>query len=215
MTALGLSAGSILPAQAIIVDGKITGGSVMNNSGHFLELGGASEFVVGNDNFDTPNLYAFNEDQNIVINKPLSFDIGPGNNPLPVGTEVASHYIFFDPKNLETIQASIEFDSPVLAIMTSTDNLDNSDFLANNNITYLNPNLRGLENVDDKVTIDSSNPNVIHIDFQARRPGDYIRVLTASSAGAESCAEIKDSPILSLTGETISPTVEIDELGQN
>ncbi len=172
-------------AQATIIGGSVTGGTAFTAGGTFVNLtvplsnpfGPANS--VGNDNFQSPNLYGFNEDQNILLGAPLVTNVGI--NPLPAGTTVASHYIFFDPRPTQSIVGTVNFDSNVLAIITSTNTLLASDFLANTGVNYLNPGLRGLE-VGDSVTI--SGPNQILFDTTASSPGDYVRVLTAFSPAA-------------------------------
>jgi hypothetical protein len=86
---------------------------------------------------------------------------------------VASHYIFFDPGPRLHIIGTVDFDSNVLAIITSTANLAASDFLANTGVNYLNPGARGLE-AGDSVTI--SGPRQILFDTFASSPGDCVRV---------------------------------------
>jgi hypothetical protein len=63
----------------------------------------------------------------------------------------------FDPGPATEIIGVVEFNSHVLAIITSTENLAASDFLANTGVRYLSPSARGLES------------------------GDYVRVLTEFS----------------------------------
>jgi hypothetical protein len=65
---------------------------------------------------------------------------------------VASHYVFFDPGPSQNVIGTVDFDSDVLAIITTTDHLATSDFLANTGVNYLNPGQRGLE-PGDSVTI--------------------------------------------------------------
>ena len=98
-----------------------------------------------------------------------------------IGTTVASHYVFFDPNGTTSIDGTVDFDSDVLAIISSTANLGASDFLANTGVNYLDPTLRGLEAGDD-VTI--SGPRQIRFDTTASSPGDYVRVLTVFSPSA-------------------------------
>lgn len=167
-------------ATATIIDGDVTGGSAFTNGGVFQKLFPPIGDL-GQDNFQSNNLFGFDEDQNITLGAPLAANIGL--SPLPAHTEVASHYVFFDPGPFRQVVGFVEFDAEVLAVMTSTANLAASDFLANVSANYLNPGARGLE-AGDGVTIDGGNPHRINLDFTASSPGDYIRVLTAFSPGA-------------------------------
>jgi hypothetical protein len=174
-----------VPAAATIISGTVTGGSALTAGGTFVKLTPplnnpfGSPDSVGNDNFQSPNLFAFDEDQNIVLTAPLTVDVG--SSPIPAGTIVASHYVFFDPGPSERVIGTVNFDSDVLAILTSTTHLAGSDFLANTGVNYLNPGQRGLE-AGDSVTI--NGPRQILFDTTASSPGDYVRVLTAFSPGA-------------------------------
>jgi hypothetical protein len=163
----------------------VTGGSAQTAGGTFVKLTvplsnlfGTPDSV-GDDNFQSPNLFGFDEDQNILLTAALTVDVGA--NPIPAGTTVASHYIFFDPGPSQHVIGTVNFDSDVLAIITSTTHLAASDFLANTGVNYLNPGNRGLE-AGDSVTI--SGAKQILFDTSASSPGDYVRVLTAFSPGA-------------------------------
>lgn len=79
------------------------------------------------------------------------------------------------------ITGTVEFDSDIVAIITSRDNLIASDGLVNLSANYLSPDLRGLE-AGDGVTI--TGARTISVDFFANSPGDYIRVLTQFSPAA-------------------------------
>lgn len=175
-----------LPAAATITGGTVTGGTAQAAGGTFVKLTVplANPFgppdSVGNDNFQSPNLYGFDEDQNILLTAPLVVDVG--GSPIPAGTTVASHYIFFDPGPSQHMVGTVDFDSDILGIITTTTDLSASDFLANTGVDYLNPGARGLE-AGDSVTM--SGPRQILFDTFASSPGDYVRVLTAfSPAGA-------------------------------
>jgi hypothetical protein len=177
-------------SNATIVGGAATAGDAMVRGGEFetltLPLSNPSgqPNSVGNDNFDSNNFFAFDEDQNIVLTSPLQVDLlaSTGNSgSLAAGTTVASHYLFFDPGPSRHIVGTVDFDSAVLAVITSTANLAASDFLAQTGVDYLNPRLRGLE-ARDVVTI--TGLQQIEVDFRASSPGDYIRVLTDFSPGA-------------------------------
>jgi len=54
---------------------------------------------VGQDNFDSDNLFAFDEDQNIMLVEPIRVDIGGKDGFISAGNIVASHYVFFDSLN--------------------------------------------------------------------------------------------------------------------
>jgi len=185
LVVLGLSLALFGHASATIVGGSVTGGTAFGAGSTFVELTPplANPFgppnSVGDDTFQSPDLFAFDEDQNIILAAPLFVDVG--SSPLPIGTTVASHYVFFDPGPTQTIIGTVDFDADVLAIITSTTLLLSSDFLANTGVNYLNPGLRGLE-AGDSVTI--SGARQIRFDTSASTPGDYVRVLTARSPGA-------------------------------
>ena len=134
---------------------------------------------VGSNNFQSPDLYGFDEDQNILLASALTVDVGM--SPIPAGTEVASHYVFFDSGPGRSIVGTVGFDSDVLGIILSTGTLAASDFLAHTGVNHLNPGQRGLEG-GDSVTI--RGPRQILFDTAASNPGDYIRVLTEFSPGA-------------------------------
>ena len=179
-----------VPAGATIINGTVTGGTAFTSGGIFVKLsvplsnpfGPANS--VGNDNFQSPNLFGFDEDQNILLAASLVVDVGA--SPIAAGTTVASHYIFFDPGPTENVVGTVNFDSDVLGIMTSTGTLAASDFLANTGVNYLNPSLRGLE-AGDSVTI--SGPRQILFSTSASSPGDYVRVLTKFSPAAAAVPE--------------------------
>lgn len=171
-------------ANATIISGTVTGGSALAAGGTFVKLTvplanpfGAPNSV-GNDTFQSPNLYGFDEDQNIHVTSDLTPNVG---SIITAGSTVASHYVFFDPLNTLQMKGTVTFDSKVLGIFTSTSTLSATDFLANTGVNYLNPGLRGLE-AGDYATITGTNQ--ISVDVTASSPGDYIRVLTAYSPGA-------------------------------
>ena len=188
---LSISMGTLLlllavePVSATIISGDVTGGTALAAGGTFIKLtvplanplGPPNS--VGNDTFQTPNLYGFDEDQNIVLPANLIVDVG--SSPIAAGSTVASHYIFFDPGPSQSIIGTVNFDSDVLAIITTTNHLAASDFLANTGVNYLNPGARGLE-PGDSVTI--SGTRQITFDTTASTPGDYVRVLTVFSPHA-------------------------------
>lgn len=183
---LVILAGMTQNADAIILSGNLSGGSAANNGGTFQNITGFAG-TVGNNNFQDNNLYGFDEDQNILLGSALAADVGLTS--IAANTVVASHYIFFDPGPSRRAIGSVLFDAPILAIITSTGNLAASDFLINNSVTYLNPGLRGLESNTDSVSISAGNLFQMELDWRASTPGDYVRVITETSPGANAVPE--------------------------
>ncbi len=170
---------SASPAMATVLDGQIL---YQHGQGSFVKLDPSTPFAVGFDTFDDDNLYAFDEDQNIVLVEPIRVDIGGENGVIPQGTVVASHYVFFD--SLDGVQQGyVDFDAPVLGIAAFQRTMAATDFLANTEVRYISVELRGLED-GDLVWIDEQNPNRIWVSWAGSSPGDYIRVFTARSAAA-------------------------------
>jgi hypothetical protein len=180
---------SAIPATATVTGGAIIAGPP---GAKFIKLSiplpnpVGPPNSVGQDTFELPNLYVFDEDQNIKLKSSLRTDVG--KNPIPAGTVVASHYVFFDPGPGQEILGTVDFDSKVVAIITSTNNLAASDFLANTGVHYLNPAARGLE-PGDSASI--SGPNQITFDTRASSPGDYVRVLTEFSPRANRITSVR------------------------
>src|SRR5579862_5466878 len=140
--ATALSCSLAVSASATIISGSVTGGSALTAGGTFVKLTpplgnpfGPPDSV-GNDNFQSPNLFGFDETQNVVLTAPLTVDVG--TSPIPAGTKISSHYVFFDPGPGENVIGTVTFNADVLAIITSTATLAASDFLANSAVNYLN-----------------------------------------------------------------------------
>lgn len=176
LVALALSASS---ANAVVIDGRIIN---QTGQGEFEVLDPSAGFTVGDDNFNTCNLYAFDEDQNIILSEPIRVDIGGQDGMIAQGIEVASHYVFFDSIN-GTHYGYVDFDAPILGIAAYQDTMGATDFLANTEVTYIGETLRGLER-GDRVWIDGGTPTRLWVYWAGSSPGDYIRVFTARSVGA-------------------------------
>ena len=65
--------------------------------------------IIGRNTYQDGSLYPFDERQNVVLTMALTVDDladgsggGLGAGFLPVGTEVSSHYVFFDPETSVT-----------------------------------------------------------------------------------------------------------------
>ncbi len=167
-------------AFATIVTGSVTGGTSTGGVFELLDPIPAG-LTVGNNNQQSPNLFGFNEDQNIAITSTITVDVG--TNPVN-GNIVASHYIFFDPVLTRRIIGWVDFDADIYGIITGSANLAASDFLANTGVNYVGSTLRGLE-PGDSASIDPTMANRLLINFRAGSPGDYIRVLTMRSPRAD------------------------------
>lgn len=165
-------------AHAIVTDGGIIR---QNGQGVFMKLDTDVPFDVGNDNFDDDNLYAFDEDQNIILERPIQVDIGGENGFIPAETEVASHYVFFD--SLSGIHIGfVDFDAPILGIAAFQDTMGATDFLANTSVNYIGTELRGLER-GDQIWVDEDDPHRLWVYWAGSSPGDYVRVFTRRSIG--------------------------------
>ena len=182
-------------SYATITGGSVTGGTAFTAGGVFEDLSPppllnpfCAPNSVGANCHQSPNLFGFNEDQNILLTAPLAVDDIDGDGEVDDGAElpkdstVASHYIFFDPGPSQRVIGCVEFDALVVATIFLTDNLADSDFLANTGVNYLNPGLRGFEQPPDIATFSG---NQVCVDFTASSPGDYFRVLTDFSPAAD------------------------------
>lgn len=177
--AIALSHAPTAP-RAMVVDGAVTGGTAHAKGGAFTVLDPATAFRVDKDTHQRFDLYAFDEDQNIIA--PALFPVDIGTAPAP-GDIVASHYVFFDPRRGSQV-GFVDFDADIYGVATSTETMAASDFLANSGVTYLSPNNRGLEAGDDRVWIDPADPRRLWVEWSASSPGDYMRVFTHASPGA-------------------------------
>jgi len=185
---------SLNDAYATITSGSVDSGTAKDAGGVFVKVsppipgdGTCAPNSVGDNCQMSPNLFGFDEDQNIVLAVPLTVNDSTGDGVsdgavLPIGTTVASHYVYFDPDPSQDIQGCVNFDSPIVATIFLTNQLASSDFLANTGVNYLNPTLRGFELNQDLATFSG---NQVCVDFTASKPGDYFRVLTEFSPGAE------------------------------
>ncbi|WP_372572892.1 hypothetical protein [Ruegeria jejuensis] len=166
-------------ALATVLDGRILRQS---GSGAFVKLDTTTPFDVGADNFNTDNLYAFDEDQNITLDAPIRVDIGGEGGEIPAGMVVASHYVFFDSYN-GIHYGYVDFDAPILGVAALPASMDATDFLANTSVNYISTDLRGLE-PGDYVWIEEEDPFRLWVYWAGSSPGDYIRVFTSQSPAA-------------------------------
>ncbi|MEM7466409.1 MAG: hypothetical protein AAF387_05930 [Pseudomonadota bacterium] len=172
------------PAQQTLT-GAVTGGDSFTSGGVFIELCDPIGNV-GNNNYQTDDLFAFAEQRGTQLAGDLMVDEGP-NAVIPVGTNIDSYYVAYDPSFSSDIEGTITFPKPILGVLTTQDSLNASDDgnpidLGNPTANYLNPSLRGLEENADSVSV---NGNELTISFDANTPGDYIRVITESTVVPE------------------------------
>ena len=166
-----------LPAAADIIGGGLW---QQAGQGRFVILDPGAGFAVGADTFDDDNLYAFPEVQGIALGADLAVEIGTG--PIPAGTPVDSHYVFFDSVDGHHF-GFVQFDAPILGVATSQASMAATDRFGHPDITYLSPSLRGLE-TGDEVWIDADDPTRLLVLWAGSSPGDYIRVFTLASDAA-------------------------------
>ncbi len=167
------------PAAATVVGGEIL---QQRGNGQFIKLETENPFSVGFDTFNDDNLYAFDEDQNILLERSIRVDIGGDRGVIEAGTVVASHYVFFD-GFVGAHYGFVDFDAHILGIAALENTMAATDFLANTSVNYISPELRGLE-WGDYVWIDEDDPKRLWVSWVSSSPGDYIRVFTAKSIGA-------------------------------
>lgn len=167
---------SVAPASAAIISGSITGGSVLG-SGSFVELDPTQAFSVGQDSFNTNNLYAFDEAQDFTLTQDLITNLGLAN--IAAGTRVSSHFVFFDPQATQTLQGTIVFDAPVIAAITLRPGLIASNYLRAPAVNYLMPAAVGIDPGVDFLTLGSPDAKSLRLNsFTSDSPGDHFRVIT-------------------------------------
>ncbi|MEM8755100.1 MAG: hypothetical protein AAGF90_19210 [Pseudomonadota bacterium] len=171
------------PASAYVLGGGI---EKQVGQGGFVKLDPKDGFAVGADTFDDDNLYAFDENQNILLERDIRVDvaapeIAEDGGVIRAGQVVASHYVFFD--SIDGVHIGyVDFDAPILGVAAFQGTMGATDFLADTDVTYLNPELRGLER-GDYVWIDPEDPHRLRVFWAGSSPGDFVRVFTARSPG--------------------------------
>lgn len=172
-----------------VAGGAVTGGRGVSAGAVFMKLHpplpnkNGPRNSVGKNSFNEPNLYAFDEGQNLVLgSEPLVLDIVPegGSTVLPPGTVVSSHFVFYDPAD-NNILGYVDFTTDIIGVMERRERQTEIDPFVRTDVIYLDPRLRGLEG-RDRAWVDEANRKRLWVEFFASSPGDYIRVLTAPSS---------------------------------
>jgi hypothetical protein len=168
-----ISAALLVPAaaSAVVVTGSITGGTT---PGVFKIQ---QPVAVGGNDLGDPDLWAWDEKQNVLLAADLETDLG---GVIAAGTRVASHGVAFDPANPAlTVEGEVEFSRPILGLIWSTKKLAATDgLLGLAAITYNSPGARGLEPEDRLGTFFIGD--TLFLDWTALSPGDNIRVITSA-----------------------------------
>lgn len=156
-------------------------------------------------------LLAWDEVQNLTLTQPLRVDrvfdptapfisdAGGGDFFIAAGTVVASHYFQWDPGSgsAATVRATLALDSQVFALITSDQNLFDSDsFLGLTGLDYADFGDRGLESGD----IANFNGQNVDISWFASSPGDWTRLITAFSPGGGPGPSVPEPGTLALLG---------------
>jgi hypothetical protein len=148
--------------------------------------------TVGNNNFqDDDTLFAFDEFSGILPSA-VTPDLGPLAT-IPAGTAVTTHFIFYDPRTINyDIQATIQFDKPILGVIRRTPSMDATDSIfALSGVNYPQVTLRCLETSD---ILNITGSDTIFIDWRTGRPGDHIRVITEFSPASQPPSPIIPEP---------------------
>jgi hypothetical protein len=138
---------------------------------------GAAPAAVGNNNQQQTEVFAWNEQQGVLLGANLVTDLG---GPILAGTLVDSHGIVFDPANSASTDMTVTFSGRILGVQILTASLVATDALFGSpGTTYNSPSARGLE-TNELGTVSFAG-NVLTVSrWTASTPGDNIRVLTAA-----------------------------------
>lgn len=192
----------LLTNEAFATAVSITNGS--GAAGYTIGTPEAVPFTLVGDGYNDDILYVWDEIQNFTLTQDLLVDrvadpgesyVGgsAGNYYIEAGTIVSSHYVQWDPSSWTRVQATLNFDSPIFAFITSDSRLSDSDYLGLPGVDYGDFGLRGLESADTT----EFNGGSVDIDWWANSPGDWTRLITAESPGA---APVPEPATMSLLG---------------
>jgi hypothetical protein len=199
---IGLTTGLFLVgmtsmASATIID--ITNGSGAND--YVMDTSSQTPYTLSPDNNNDGVLYVWDEIQNHTLTENLFIDrvanpeasyVGGtlNNYYITAGTVVSSHYVQWDP-TIGRVQATLHFDSDIFAFITSDNKLFGSDYLGRSGIDYGDFTNRGIEPRDSTIF----NGGNVELNWYAKSPGDWARVLTAFSPTTTPVERIPTAPV--------------------
>lgn len=159
------------PAAADVVGGQVTGGS----SGGVFQLIAAPP-TVGPDAFQSPDLLAFDERQDIELLAPLPLRPGVVAGP---GSVLSSHYVAFDPDGPSSLGGLVDFDEPIVGILRGGQLAGTNALFGLPGTVYASPPGIGPE-PNDGIQIVGQQLRRALVQFTANSPGDHFRVLTGT-----------------------------------
>jgi hypothetical protein len=186
-----------VPANAVIVSGTLTGGSIVTNGGSF-QVTNLSHIEVNTIN--SANVLGINEAQKVTLGaaiRAINVNTAPGttislaqinanSTLIAAGTRVNSHLIILDPTDgagSRSATGSVTFNGKILGYIVHTTNRNGAtfgetNFLGAPGTTYgdLHPSLEG--SIDGFSIGGSGNKTLTFGMISARNVGDYVRVIT-------------------------------------
>ncbi len=175
---------AIVAGQGMCAWGAIIGGQATSSAGGtFLQLD-PPPAVVGPDTFQSPDLIAFDEQQDVLLTESLT--LGDGR-VLGAGSVVSSHYVVFDPLEGAAVDGFVLFDEPIVAIIGGPNGLElTAQVFGAPGTSYSVSNAIGPEGnggpggAGDQVGVAPGNRQRLNFTAGAISPGDHVRVLTGS-----------------------------------
>jgi hypothetical protein len=188
-----------VPANAVIVSGTLTGGSIVTNGGSFQVTSLANIAV---DQVNSTNILGINEAQKVtlgaaqrVINAAIASGttigssaaaVAPFSTLIAAGTRVNSHLIILDPAGTETRGAtgSVTFNGRILGFILHQTGRDGANFVSTNAIfgapgTTYGIMHSGLDGAPDAYSIGGSGNKTLSFTMNSTAAvGDYVRVIT-------------------------------------
>lgn len=186
---------------------EIVGGGGSSSLGGSFQLLTQPPASVGPDAFQSPDLLAFDESQDVLLN--TAFALSPGL-VLPAGSVLSSHYVAFDPATGATVNGFVDFDQPIVAVLRTPATLDASTALFGLGATsYATAPAVGPEppgsnpNNPDAVFVSPDDPRRLLFASAANSPGDQVRVLTGVLVPEPSQATLLALAVLTAVGSRV------------